>query len=335
MLLAAEGTGLRRSDRVRKRAGSTAASDSLVHATDPATSSVKPTTKKNTKRGKATTTSKTTTTTTKKKKRTPTQAKVAVDDEAPCLPRTREQYLRRKHRDDTDDASPLLVLGVDEAGRGPLAGPVVAAACWCPTNIPGITDSKKITSEAERERLYDLLVRSPGVRWAAAVIDAPRIDDVNILQATLEGMRHAVRAVVGDVVDDQITVVAEADCALQGCYVVSSSSRDDSENDNSYHALVDGNRIPSDLPCPAEFIIKGDSKEYAIAAASVIAKVTRDRLMHGYHALYPAYELARHKGYPTKAHMAAVHQHGASPIHRRTFAPLKHMEFDEQGGVVR
>jgi ribonuclease HII len=88
------------------------------------------------------------------------------------------------------------------------------------------------------------------------------------------------------------------------------------------------------MPCPAESVVKGDSKEFSIAAASILAKVTRDRLMHGYDRLYPKYNLGQHKGYPTAAHQNAVRDHGASPIHRRTFAPLKHMEFDEEGAVI-
>ena len=95
------------------------------------------------------------------------------------------------------------------------------------------------------------------------------------------------------------------------------------ENDASYHALIDGNRLPTDMPCSADAIVKGDSREYCIAAASILAKVTRDRIMHQYHKLYPVYNLAQHKGYPTAAHINALRTHGPSPIHRMTFAPLK------------
>ena len=101
-----------------------------------------------------------------------------------------------------------------------------------------------------------------------------------------------------------------------------------------HYALVDGNRVPQDMPCGAEALVRGDSREYCIGAASVLAKVTRDRLMRGYHDLWPHYNLARHKGYPTREHMAAVFRHGASPIHRRTFAPLKHMTFDGDGRIL-
>jgi ribonuclease HII len=103
---------------------------------------------------------------------------------------------------------------------------------------------------------------------------------------------------------------------------------------SSFYALIDGNKIPKDMPCPAEAVVKGDGKEFMIAAASILAKVTRDRLMHAYDKEYPDYHLKRHKGYPTADHMKAVAKLGASPIHRRTFAPLKHMELDETGKVV-
>ncbi|EED92664.1 predicted protein, partial [Thalassiosira pseudonana CCMP1335] len=183
------------------------------------------------------------------------------------------------------------VVGVDEAGRGPLAGPVVAAAAIVPTNIEGVIDSKKITKEEDRERLYEELVSSPGIRYAVAIVSAQRIDEINILQATLEGMRMAVQGVM--------------------------------DMDSYYFALIDGNKIPKDMPCSSESITKGDGREYSIGAASIIAKVTRDRLMHEYDAKYPEYNLKQHKGYPTVAHMSAVRKHGASLIHRRTFAPLK------------
>ncbi|EEC48908.1 predicted protein, partial [Phaeodactylum tricornutum CCAP 1055/1] len=187
------------------------------------------------------------------------------------------------------------VIGVDEAGRGPLAGPVVAAAAVVPIDIVGIADSKTLTRESVREELYEKIVSSDNVRWAVAVIDSARIDEVNILQATLQGMRLAASAVAG---------ISEVP-------------------DNAFYALLDGNRLPKKMAMRVETMVKGDSREYSIAAASILAKVTRDRLMHGYDKLYPEYNLAQHKGYPTAAHMDAVRKYGASPIHRRTFAPLK------------
>lgn len=111
-------------------------------------------------------------------------------------------------------------------------------------------------------------------------------------------------------------------------------SPEEANNKCSYYALIDGNKVPKDMPCDCESMTKGDGREYSIGAASILAKVTRDRLMHEYDAKYPHYNLAQHKGYPTAAHMSAVKKYGASPIHRRTFAPLKHMEFDEEGKVI-
>lgn len=256
------------------------------------------------------------------------------------------------------------VMGIDEAGRGPLAGPVVAAAAIVPSKIAGITDSKKITCEAERERLYEIIVASPDVTWAVAVVDALQIDEINILQATMQAMSMAASALVVDDSEEAITAWEDsaqhaASTDRKGCYVtcggtmlssplsISTAAKkpgnkkqklgDDEEQSSSsplYYALVDGNRVPVDLPCEGEAIVKGDSKEYSIAAASILAKVTRDRLMHAYHEIYPGFNLAQHKGYPTKDHMAAVAELGASPIHRRTFAPLKHWIFDSTGKVI-
>jgi ribonuclease HII len=234
-----------------------------------------------------------------------------------CLARTRESEL-----------DGYAVIGVDEAGRGPLAGPVVVAAAIVPHSIPGIMDSKLLVKEEERERLYEQLMESPNIQWALAVIDAARIDEVNILQATLEGMRLAAHAVM-EPQDD----VKEASVERQGSYVVCGPGAAVKTKPNFY-ALIDGNRLPKDMKCEAETIVKGDSKEYCIAAASILAKVTRDRLMHAYDKMYPCFQLSQHKGYPTAAHMSLVRKHGASPIHRRSFAPLKHMTFDKNGRVV-
>eukprot|EP00984_Skeletonema_dohrnii_P010338 scaffold4024_cov123-Skeletonema_dohrnii-CCMP3373.AAC.3 len=256
-----------------------------------------------------------------------------------CLPRTREHQLQQQQ------SSSLLVIGVDEAGRGPLAGPVVAAAAIVPTDISGIIDSKKITKEEERERLYEELIGSPGIRYAVAVVSAERIDEVNILQATLEGMRMAVEGVMGVRSisgDDNVASAKRTEVS----YIVTGGVGDDdddvakattaatTETTTPYHALIDGNKIPKDMPCEAESMTKGDGREYSIGAASILAKVTRDRLMHEYDKLYPEYNLSQHKGYPTAAHMGAVSKFGASPIHRRTFAPLKHWEFDEHGKII-
>lgn len=273
------------------------------------------------KRVKATTTSNKSTT------------KSAAATDSYYLPRTREKQLQSKKNNKNNT---LQVIGVDEAGRGPLAGPVVAAAAIVPTNISGIIDSKKITNEEERERLYEELIASPNIKYAVAVISAQRIDEINILQATLEGMRMAVEGVMGiRKVDNEKNNVVSAK-RKEVSYIVTGGidDNDSTSSPSSYHALIDGNKVPKDMPCEAEALVKGDGREYSIGAASVLAKVTRDRLMHEYNALYPEYNLSQHKGYPTAAHMSAVSKFGASPIHRRTFAPLKHMEFDKDGKVI-
>eukprot|EP00534_Pseudo-nitzschia_fraudulenta_P002415 CAMPEP_0201132234 /NCGR_PEP_ID=MMETSP0850-20130426/45214_1 /ASSEMBLY_ACC=CAM_ASM_000622 /TAXON_ID=183588 /ORGANISM="Pseudo-nitzschia fraudulenta, Strain WWA7" /LENGTH=243 /DNA_ID=CAMNT_0047402523 /DNA_START=502 /DNA_END=1233 /DNA_ORIENTATION=+ len=242
-------------------------------------------------------------------------------------------------------------MGIDEAGRGPLAGPVVAAAAIVPVNIDGITDSKKITKEEARERLYEEIIKSGDVRWAVAVMDAPFIDEVNILQATMRGMSAAAAALaardessssVVELGEMKVPIVPTLTIEQKGCFVITNNNSTDNGKDDEaapattddFYALVDGNRVPPDMPCEAHSIVKGDSKEYAIAAASILAKVTRDRLMRDYHDLWPHFGLQQHKGYPTAAHMQAIKTHGASPIHRMTFRPLKYMTFDKDGRIV-
>lgn len=222
------------------------------------------------------------------------------------LPRLREQKL-------LGNSAALNVIGIDEAGRGPLAGPVVAAACTVNPEvcIDGINDSKQV-SESEREGLFTKLTApESGVRWAVAIVDSKRIDEINILQATLEGMRASARALISGkgFRSKGLETRCGGDCSqLTDC-----------------HAIIDGNRVPEDMPCASEFMVKGDSKEFVIAAASIIAKVTRDRIMLSFHEQWPEYNFKQHKGYPTGQHMAAVATHGACPQHRLTFAPLKHM----------
>jgi ribonuclease HII len=169
------------------------------------------------------------------------------------------------------------VIGIDEAGRGPLAGPVVTASCYVEPGvwIEGINDSKQ-TTEAHREVMYDLLVNHPKVVWAASVVGHVEIDEVNILQASMNGMSRSTAAVVEK---------------LKGTFPKS-----------KLIGLVDGNRVPGDLCIEGEYVIKGDSFIFSIAAASIIAKVTRDRIMHQLDALYPVYNFAKHKGYPTADH---------------------------------
>ncbi|OQR89876.1 ribonuclease HII [Achlya hypogyna] len=158
--------------------------------------------------------------------------------------------------------------------------------------IEGIHDSKKL-DETQREWLYEQIIANSSIKYAVHINSPERIDEINILQvrhATLESMNKSVQ-----------------DLPMPADY-----------------ALIDGNRMPP-LSIEGETVVKGDSRVYSIAAASVIAKVTRDRLMVAYDKQYPEYGLAQHKGYGTKAHMLAIHKHGASPIHRMTFAPLNQL----------
>lgn len=182
-----------------------------------------------------------------------------------------------------------LVGGVDEAGRGPLAGPVVAAVCVLPRDFrhKTLNDSKQL-SELERERIYVELTARPDIHWATGLSDVEVIDSYNILRATYRAMYLALKAL-----------------AVKPDYL-----------------LIDGNqRVPA-IRLRQKTIVKGDAKSYSIAAASVIAKVTRDRLMLALHEQYPQYNFAQHKGYGTPEHLAALEQHGPSPVHRRSFAPV-------------
>ena len=183
---------------------------------------------------------------------------------------------------------PGLVAGVDEAGRGPLAGPVVAAAVILDDLAPikGLKDSKVLTERA-RERLFDE-IRARALCCSIAQASVEEIDALNILQATLLAMRRAV----------------------------------DGLRLRPHKVLVDGNRLPP-LSMAAEAIVKGDSKVAAISAASILAKVHRDRLCLELHAQHPQYGFATHKGYPTAAHLAALREHGACVQHRRSFAPVR------------
>lgn len=180
------------------------------------------------------------------------------------------------------------VAGVDEVGRGPLAGPVVAAAVILdPENpIEGLNDSKAL-SEKKRDALYPEIL-DKALAWSIARAEVEEIDEINILQASLLAMTRAV----------------------EGLKIPPD------------YALVDGNKLP-ELPCPGEAVVKGDSRVAAIAAASIIAKVARDREMVEMDEKYPGYGLAGHKGYPTKVHMQAIKELGVTPIHRRSFGPVR------------
>lgn len=188
------------------------------------------------------------------------------------------------------------IAGVDEAGRGPLAGPVVAAAVifpksWIESGLPqqlaGLNDSKQLTPKA-RENFFAVITSSPEVIYGVATVDSQVIDSINILQATHRAMNEALAS---------LTV-------------------------SPAHVLVDGTRVKS-MRFPQTPLVKGDSRSYSIAAASVLAKVTRDRLMERFDAKFPGYGLAVHKGYGTRQHLEAIARLGPCAIHRLTFAPLK------------
>ncbi len=177
-----------------------------------------------------------------------------------------------------------IICGVDEAGRGPLAGPVVAAAVILdPENIPeGLNDSKALSHSA-RERLLNVLTQNAKI--GIGIAEPAEIDRINILWASMEAMRRAI---------ENLSITVD-------------------------YALIDGNRLPPNLLCDAHAIVKGDAKCLSIAAASIVAKVTRDRLMAEADERFPGYGWAGHKGYPTKAHRAAVDSLGRSPAHRWSF----------------
>ena len=180
-----------------------------------------------------------------------------------------------------------LICGVDEAGRGPLAGPVVAAAVILDPQQPiaGLNDSKKLT--AARRAALAVEIREKALAWALAEASAQEIDRINILQASLLAMQRAVSG---------LSLMPQK-------------------------VLVDGNKCPV-LACPVEAIVGGDGKVAAIAAASILAKTVRDALMQELHACYPQYGFDRHKGYPTALHLAALREHGISPVHRRSYGPV-------------
>jgi ribonuclease HII len=182
-----------------------------------------------------------------------------------------------------------LLAGTDEAGRGPLAGEVVAAAVILDPARPiiGLADSKKL-SEKKREALF-VEIQEKALAYGIASATIEEIDEINILHASMLAMSRAVAL---------LSIVPE-------------------------HVLVDGNRIPPNLPCSAEAVVKGDARQAAISAASILAKVTRDRDIVQAAQIYPEYGFEKHKGYPTAQHLEAIRLHGITPIHRRSFAPVK------------
>ncbi len=189
---------------------------------------------------------------------------------------------------DLIEAGITMICGVDEVGRGPLAGPVVAAAVILPDTIepPGLNDSKKLTAR-KRESLYNL-IRDSATCHAISVVDHTTIDEINILQASLLAMRRAVEKL-----GEQPEIV-----------------------------LVDGNRPIPQLSTHQRALIGGDATCRCIAAASILAKVTRDRMMADYQDEYPSFSFGKHKGYPTPVHLGELRTHGPTPIHRRSFRPV-------------
>ena len=190
----------------------------------------------------------------------------------------------------------ITIAGIDEAGRGPLAGPVVAGAVVFDQSFierelslrfSGLTDSKKLSAK-KREQFFALLTECDCVQVGVGICNAEEVDSINILQATLKAMRIAV---------ESLPLIPD-------------------------YALVDGDKM-AELPCPASTIIKGDSLSISIAAGSVIAKVTRDRMMRAFHDQYPEYGFDSHKGYGSKKHIEALFLHGPSPIHRKSFRPVR------------
>ena len=182
------------------------------------------------------------------------------------------------------------VAGIDEAGRGPLAGPVVVAAVVFPpgrTPVNGLDDSKQLDA-ARREVLFDR-IQQRALAWKIVFVEVEEIDRINIFHATMQGMRRALEGVI-HVADE---------------------------------ARIDGNVVPPGLGCPAQSWVGGDARDRAIMAASILAKVARDRHMRELHAHWPQYGFHEHKGYGTPAHLAALREHGPCPQHRRSFAPVR------------
>ncbi len=182
-----------------------------------------------------------------------------------------------------------IVAGVDEAGRGPLAGPVVAAACVFTRDLvlEGVDDSKKLTPK-EREEIYQTLVTHPEIDFAIGIVEHTQIDIINILQASLEAMAIAVK-----------------NLAIEPDFL-----------------LIDGNQYPP-IEIASKAVVKGDSLSQSIAAASILAKHTRDQMMLQFHLEWPQYGFDKHKGYATRSHLQAIQDHGPCPIHRKSFEPIK------------
>ena len=197
-----------------------------------------------------------------------------------------------KYEHELNEQGVKLIAGVDEGGRGPLCGPVVTCACILPVDyhLDGLNDSKKV-SEKKREKLYEILIKD-AISYSIGISSPKRIDKINILEATKEAMIKAI---------SNLSVRPE-------------------------HVLIDAVKL--DLEIPSTSIIKGDANSASIAAASIIAKVTRDRMMYELDKKYPEYGYASHKGYPTKKHIEAVKQYGVKDFYRFTFTPINELVKD-------
>ena len=238
-------------------------------------------------------------------------------------------------RRDVHDATAAAVkrievptIGVDEVGRGCLAGPVVACACYLPADvdIDGIADSKTITTEKAREAIYEQLREAPGVRYALARADAPLIDDVNILQANLACMRAAAEALF-----DRLTSSDDGQDDVMIDVTAIGDVNTEAEEEDRLVAVVDGVDDPwrrggRPRGLGVRTVKGGDGSVPCVSAASIIAKVHRDRLMHALHEKHPQYGWAANKGYGSKAHRAAITKHGwVAGLHRESFDPVKSM----------
>lgn len=203
-----------------------------------------------------------------------------------------ERFIRMKAFDDEFRKEKVYIAGIDEAGRGPLAGPVVAACVVLPRDfdVMGVDDSKKL-SEKKREELFEKIT-AKALAYGVGIADNSVIDEINILQATKQAMKDALE---------------QANARLR-----------EKEQQGVELVLLDAVEL-KDISLPQKAIIKGDAKSLSIAAASIIAKVTRDRIMLGYHSQYPFYGFDKNKGYGTKAHYEGIERYGITPIHRRTF----------------
>ena len=203
-----------------------------------------------------------------------------------------ERAVRASPSSPHGSGNPKHIIGVDEAGRGPYAGPVVVASAIVPdgVRIPGVRDSKQM-AKRELVAIYDKIVHDGRIIVKVTLAEAPDVDRLNILEATMRCMKR----------------VIEQQVVLPG-------------TEPEYHALVDGNRLPKGLGVSADAVVKGDDRCYCIAVASIVAKVTRDRIMHSLHSMYPQYGFDTNVGYGTAAHEAAIHKHGmVEGVHRKTF----------------